>query len=50
MSFPPNESVLRELADDLFEMHDDEAISLDTWVAARELVEHYRGPILENGL
>jgi hypothetical protein len=39
-----------ELAADLREMHDDEAISVDTWVAAREVVEAYTGPITENGL
>lgn len=40
---------LRELADDLLEMHDQTGISLDGWVAARELVEAYLGPIEENG-
>jgi hypothetical protein len=41
---------IAELAADLLEMHDMEAISLDTWVAAREVVEAYLGPIVENGI
>jgi hypothetical protein len=41
----------REVAADLLEMHDDTGISLDTWVAARELVETFTGsPITENGV
>ena len=39
-----------ELARDLYEMHEAEAISLDTWVAAREVVEAHVGQIEENGI
>lgn len=41
--------VCRELADDLLELHDQTGISLDGWVAAREFVEAFFGPIDENG-
>lgn len=41
---------IEELASDLLELHEQEAISLDTWVAAREVVEAYLGPIEENGI
>jgi len=41
-------NVCRELADDLLEMHDQTGISLDGWVAAREFVEAFHGPIEEN--
>lgn len=47
---PPRTEILRGLAADLLEMHDQEAISLDSWVSAREFVEHYEGPIQENGI
>lgn len=40
---------LAELADDLLEAHEETGISLDAWVAAREFVEAYHGPLVENG-
>lgn len=40
--------VCRELADDLLEMHEATGISLDGWVAGREFVEAFHGPIQEN--
>lgn len=36
------------LAADLHEMHDATGISLDNWANAREFVEAFRGPIVEN--
>ena len=42
-------AVCAELADDLLEMHEETGISLDGWVAAREYVEAFHGPITENG-
>lgn len=42
---------IRELSAALKEMHEQEAISLDTWVEAREVVEAYEGDeIAENGV
>ena len=41
---------IAELARDLLELHENEALSLDTWVAAREVVEAYTGPITPNGV
>jgi hypothetical protein len=41
-------AALKELADDLLEMHDQTGVSLDNWVAAREFVEAFHGPIVEN--
>lgn len=48
--FPLRGEAVRELAYALLEMHEQEAISLDTWVEAREVVEAYTGPIEENGI
>lgn len=48
--FPLRSEAVRELAYALLEMHEQEAISLDTWVEAREVVEAYCGPIEENGI
>jgi hypothetical protein len=42
------EEACAELADDLLELHDQTGISLDNWVAAREFVEGFHGPITEN--
>jgi hypothetical protein len=33
-------------AADLLELHDDTGISLDSWVSARELVEHFAGHVI----
>jgi 23S rRNA A2030 N6-methylase RlmJ len=41
--------VLRELADDLLELHEQTAVTLDGWIAAREYVEAYHGEIEESG-
>ena len=46
---PLRVKALPELALDLLTMHEDTGVSLDAWVAGREFVEAYTGPIEENG-
>lgn len=46
---PLRVKALPELALDLLTIHEDTGISLDAWVAGREFVEAYTGPIEVNG-
>lgn len=46
---PVDASVLKELAEELHDLHVRTGISLDNWTSARTFVEAYFGYVEENG-